>query len=237
MQFDHQSNTIIYQQATPQVSPPPSPTVISIQNTPVKNNIQHTKYTLLIPDIEAPNLPSADTYNTDSNSQETITKFETYSDHSWELYDESHQPNVNFEFLHSNIHHTIETWALEPSAKQHPFYPIWQKALFHGLKSITTWNKLKQIFQIHNYGEYITMVTQCPKVTQTYHLTWDESNNTVGYTRKQTPTIDIIEEESTRLSKFHNQLQYMAHSFVSSIQFMQQQWMICEQNLHTINKL
>jgi hypothetical protein len=85
----------------------------------------------------------------------------------------AHTPN-SFACTHSVIYHTINEWNNNRASQGHPFKATWHRLKYHGLTQHTPWERIQQLLKCNTYEEYITSVIQCPAVSSTYDLTWDQ---------------------------------------------------------------
>lgn len=132
---------------------------VSVQNTPIINNTIQSSRTLnetVANNLSMPTFSDEGTTIISDDNTETNREPDNPSDTSWEnvqqiLWEPEH-PTENFSFVNSMIYKTIQEWASDPTNKKHSFYGTYQHIKYKGYSQTTPWEKICQIFNIHNIG-------------------------------------------------------------------------------------
>jgi hypothetical protein len=176
---------------------------VSVQNTPIINNTIQSSRTLnetVANNLSMPTFSDEGTTIISDDNTETNREPDNPSDTSWEnvqqiLWEPEH-PTENFSFVNSMIYKTIQEWASDPTNKKHSFYGTYQHIKYKGYSQTTPWEKICQIFNIHNIGQYIDFVYQCPAIYSEYQLHWDKQPNTIRYRWRQQKDIGDLTKET-----------------------------------------
>jgi hypothetical protein len=168
---------------------------------------------------EATQAEDTDGITQDENTDVSITTDELaetgdlIQDISWVNIEET----KGFNQVHYCLFNTINTWAIQETVKNHPFYQKWRRAIYAGLTALTQWGRIAKIFQLTYLQDYINLMNECPAVRERYELSWDYFENTVKCKEIALPHTEDVLRDITKINHLQGKLQQLAYTFESRL--------------------